>query len=466
MQFRPRIGLLALHWGMFDPVMPAGYRREKEALAQHAAEVLAHYGEVVYPGLVTDEASGAAAGLALQSRADMIVVFPCMAAPPAFPWAALAGLHDIPVLIWNCHLLKEIPEDFNAADLVRHSSNVGSIMLTNVLLRHGRRFRLVTGSWDNEGVHKEIGRAIYAGAAAARLRRARLGVFGDTLQGYLNLAMDRETLKRDLGIEIVDIFLEELTQSYRAVPDARVQEVLGEMRAWNIRSVNESEQRNSARLAVCLNDLVQKYHLAGGTVNCRSQYFLTNPHIGIVACYAVSRLLQYGVPFTCTGDIPTAIAALILKLLGGQAQWCECNVIDFQGEYMLLTDTGEGDPGIASDPKCIEVISNERFRKGGCGACVRFQFRAGPATLLGFSQLETDPSGWSLVVAAGEIINKYFPYLGVPNAGFRFSKSKVAEAFNSWCLAGATHHAVVTTGDYMQALCDIADFLGISKSVM
>src|SRR5690348_8910409 len=134
---------------MFDPVMPPEYRTQKEALAKRAAEFLAKYGEVIYPGLVVDEASGAVAGRALESLADVVVVFPCMAAPPSYSWAALSHLRGIPVVIWNAHEMEEIPKDFNAVDLVRHSSNVGSIMLTNVLLRHDRKFRLVTGRWGD-----------------------------------------------------------------------------------------------------------------------------------------------------------------------------------------------------------------------------------------------------------------------------------------------------------------------------
>lgn len=458
-----RIGLLALHWGAFNPVMPPQYRQEKEHLAQQAAAVLSQHGEVIYPGLITDEESGLAAGRVFESRADVVVVFPCMAAPPSFAWAALAGLGNTPLVIWNAHLLNAIPEGFDATDLVRHSSNVGSVMLTNVLVREGRAFRLVTGPWNDEHVKAEVLRVVRAGAAASQLRRTRLGVLGEVIPGYLNLVIDRKALKRDLGVEIVEISQEELTGSFQTVSVEDQRAALEEMRLWSVKDVAETDQTKSARLAVALDRLVEKYHLDGGTVNCRSPYFLSNPEIGIVACYAVSRLMQRGKPFTCTGDVPTAIAAVILKLLGAQAQWCECNVIDYQDDYMLLTDTGEGDPWIAQDFRCIEVIPNTRFNKSGCGACLRFQFRTGPATLLGFSPGLKEVSPWSLIIARGEIIGKHFPNLGVPNMGFRFGGATATKAFTSWCVNGATHHGVVTSGDYVKSLSDVADFLGINK---
>src|SRR5476651_916961 len=127
-----RIGLLALHFGAFDATMPGNYRLEKETFANGISQILSSADfDVVYPGLVTDESTGAANGEVFKS-VDVVVVVFTMAAPASFGWAALRGVPGVPVVIWNLGTLREIGEGFDAKDLVRNSSSVGTVMLANI----------------------------------------------------------------------------------------------------------------------------------------------------------------------------------------------------------------------------------------------------------------------------------------------------------------------------------------------
>jgi L-arabinose isomerase len=453
---------------MFDAILPAQTAQEMESIANQVAETLAQCGEVVYGGLVTNEAGGAAAGRAFRSNVDAVVVFPCMAAPPSFAWAALADLPRTPLVLWNAHLLSTIPESFATADNVRNSSNVGSLMLTNVLLREGRVFRILTGRWDDRDVTERVLRMVRAAAVAGRLHRSRLGVLGDVIPGYLDVVVDRQALKRDLGVEIVDISEQELTQVFRSVTAEQEEKALMEMRnTAQVCDLTGAVESKCARLTAAMEALVREYRLDGGAINCHTPYFRENPLIGIVACYTVSRLLQEGIPFTCTGDVLTALAALIVEFLGAPPQWCECVMIDYDRDFMLLSNTGEGNPRMAAQPGSVRIIANRQFERGGeAGACLAFPLRPGPATLLGFSPKKSALGGWSLLVAEGDILDEHFPKIGSPNSAFRFKGGSTADAFNRWCLGGATHHGIVTHGKYVDVFRDVADFLGIEAWVV
>jgi L-arabinose isomerase len=438
-----------------------------ELLADQVAETLAQCGEVVYGGLVTNEAGGVAAGRAFRSNVDAIVVFPCMAAPPSFGWAALADLPETPVVFWNAHLLSTIPESFAAADIVRNSSNIGSLMLTNIFLREGRVFRIVTGRWGDTDFTERVLRVVRAAAVAGRLRRSRLGVLGDVIPGYLDVMVDRQALKRDLGIELVDISPQELTQAFRSVTAELEEKALVEMRSAQVCGLTDGVKAKCARLTAAMEALVKEHRLDGGAINCHTEYFRHNPLIGIVACYSVSRLLQKGTPFTCTGDILTAIAALIVEFLGAPPQWCECVMIDYERDFMLLSNTGEGNPLMAAKPDNIRIIPNRQFeRTGEGGACLAFPLRPGPASLLGFSPKKSARGGWSLVIAEGEILDQHFPKIISPNSAFRFKSGSTPDAFNRWCLGGATHHGIITHGKYVEVLRHVAEFLGIEAWVV
>jgi L-arabinose isomerase len=292
-------------------------------------------------------------------------------------------------------------------------------------------------------------------------------VLGDVIPGYLDVVVDRQALTRDIGIEIVDISAQELTRVFHSIPSEQEEKFLRAMRSVPVCDLTDAVQSKCARLTAAMQALVSEYRLDGGAINCHTAYFRENPPIGIVACYSVSRLLQEGIPFTCTGDILTAVAALIVQFLGAPPQWCECVMIDYERDFMLLSNTGEGDPLMAAQPGRVRIIANRQFERGGeAGACLAFPLRPGPATLLGFSPKKSALGGWSLVIAQGEILNEHFPKIGSPNSAFRFEGGNTADAFNRWCLGGATHHGIVTHGKYVEAFRDVADFLGIEAWVV
>jgi L-arabinose isomerase len=455
-----RVGLLALHWAAFDATMPHNYRLEKEKLANDVFHVLRSSElDVVYPGLVTDEATGSAVGEVFES-VDAVVVVPTMAAPAAFGWAALSRVPTLPVVIWNMGTLPEIGEGFDAEDLVRHSSNVGTAMLANVLRRQGRRFRVCTVRNEDPNSYVSATRVVKSAAAASKLRKARLGMIGPPIGGYLNVAVDPHTLRETLGINLVRISKAEHELAYASVTAAETERILAEIADWSCVEGSDHELERSAKLTATLANLVRTNRLDGGTVNCRTEFFLNNPQIGIVACVAVSYLLRRGVPFTCTGDLPAAIAELMLKLVGLPAQWCECNVIDFAGDYVLLSTTGEGDPELAADREAIRIVKNRRFAHEGCGACLQYPFACGDATLIGLSPQPLAEGGWTLTMAEGKLIDRYFPRIGVPNGAFAFRRG-TAVSLDAWYESGPTHHAVVTRGYQTELLTNLAYFLGI-----
>lgn len=140
MKSRARIGLVALYFDMFDDIMPPSFRQEKEAVGREIATMLGQLCEVDYPGIIANEAKAVeAADRWGQAGLDAIIFFPTMASPPSFSWA-VARASKLPLLIWNGHLIQEIHDSFTYHDANRYSSNVGTIMVTNVFLREGRTF--------------------------------------------------------------------------------------------------------------------------------------------------------------------------------------------------------------------------------------------------------------------------------------------------------------------------------------
>ena len=105
------------------------------------------------------------------------------------------------------------------------------------------------------------------------------------------------------------------------------------------------------------------------------------------------------------------------------------------------------------------LIANDWYANDPCtGACACFTAPGGPATLVGFTQLDT---GFRLIAAEGEFTGKGWPGVGTANAAFRFARSPATEAWARWCSAGATHHAAASPGLLGAGVEASARFLGI-----
>ena len=467
---RLQIGLLALRWEYFDSILPSDFRQEKESLTGDVVKFLSDFGDVVSAGLVENEQAGRThAELFRQCQVDCIVVFVHMATPGAYAWEALRELR-VPILIWNAHLDRTIPPGYDMPDLCRKSSNVGTLMLTNVLLRYKRVFEVVTGPWKDADIRQKIGAFLRAASVHARLRQARIGVLGGSpMAGYLDVEVDPRRLQDDIGPKCIFCSPEKWFDHVRSVPEDIESRVDAVRREFKVMDVSDAELKRSIRVAMAMESLVADEAWDACTINCHSNFFRRDERVGVVACLGASQLTTAGTAVACTGDILTTVAMLLGKWLGSAVLYCECDLIDYDAGVMAMANTGECDYHLREPGTEIEVYSNPHFGGGnGCihGACHSLKVRPGRATLVGFSPNEFAKGGWSLIAASGEITEGFHEKLIAGNCEFRFDRKPVEASFDAWVNAGATHHGALCTGDLRQEIGYLAKMIGIEGTII
>jgi L-arabinose isomerase len=216
--------------------------------------------------------------------------------------------------------------------------------------------------------------------------------------------------------------------------------------------------RRSLQAACALDDLAADHGLAAGAMNCHIAEIRYGEQIGIAPCFALGRATSNGIPWTCTGDVVTAIAMLVTKLLGGVAQYHELEALNAETGEFVVASSGEHDLGLAPGIR-PRLIANAWFRDDRyCGACACFTAPAGLATLVGFTQLER---GARLIAAEGEFTGNGWPGVGTANAAFRFGSGAAVDSWAGWCRAGATHHAAAAPGLLGAGVEAVGRFLGI-----
>lgn len=431
---RPRVAMLHPYWDFWEASVPYDLRADRASLAEAARAALAV--EWVEP-----------------DDAEAVLVLQTMATPPT---PTLERLGALPLVIWAAHRPGGLRDDFDHGSITAEGATVGTPMLTSVLVRDGRPFELVVGRIGDPAVHGRVTEALAVAAAAGRLRSARIGRIGHPLDGYACVDTDDDLLRRKTGIELVPIEPAEVRELYVAVADANVRELEAEVRASYVVEIEGDGLERSLRAALALDDLIDRHRLDAGAMNCHVPEIRFGEEIGIAPCFALGRATTRGVPWTCVGDVLTAVAMLAGKLLGGAAQYHELEAIDYDTGEFVIASSGEFDLGFGAGG-APRLVRNGWFASDPqCGACASFSGPAGPATLIGFAQVG---EAYRLIAADGVLTGRAFPATGTANGGFCFARG--LDGWAGWCRAGANHHSSATPGAFGPSVQALGRLAGI-----
>jgi L-arabinose isomerase len=457
---RPKVGIVSCYFPLFEKQMPPGFRQDREATARAYAELLARDFEVVDAGTLASDADGERANALLhEARPDVVVFAPSMAAPPSYVAHALADL-DTPLVIWNGPTVDRLPDGLTQAQATVNSSQVAAVMFANALVRESRPFATVTASPSDAEAIALLVRTVRGAAVASVLGGASMLRVGGWLSGYLDVESTAAELAQ-LGVTEHAVSVEELDDAFEAVDAERVERGLADLdrRGW-ARREGPADQR-SMRLALALHDLAGSVNAVAATVNCHSDVLRWNPKIGITACLGASLLTAEGIPVSCTGDLPTALALVLARALSGRALYCEFYTPERETGLMLLAAGGEGDPAWADPEHPVVVEPNDHYPGDhGAGTSISFRLERGPATALSLS-----PAGatWRLAWATGEIVEARYDAMGGPNGMFRFDSGSALDAGARWIASGATHHNALARGRLDVEIPVLARALGIEE---
>jgi L-arabinose isomerase len=469
---RPRLAVVHPYWTLWEHTAGPTFRADRLELARQLAASLEDAFEPVGVGDYASAAGAAALAPAFAAAdAEVVLVLQTMAVPSAFTLALLDALPGVPVVIWALHETGLVDGGFDHGGITTQGATVGAPMLSNLLGRRGRPFDMVLGRLGDEATVGRVRRALRLAAVARRISRSRLGRVGVPVDGYLHVDVDDDELRAGTGIEVVRIEPDEVVERYLAVPDARVRALDAEVRAgWKFEDdvdAGESLER-SLRAALAIEDLVEERRLDAGAFNCHVPQFRFGEPIGIAPCWALGRSTSAGVPWTCTGDVVTAVAMLATKRLGGAAVYHEIEAIDYATGEVVIANSGEHDLAWSAPGERPRLRRNGWFcgKDPHCGVCAVLEPPPGPATLVGFTPRPDARGGFRFVVARGELTSRRFPETGTVNGAFRFRDGTVEAAWARWASAGVNHHSSATPGDLSDDVAAVARHLGIAAVIV
>ncbi len=148
--------------------------------------------------------------------------------------------------------------------------------------------------------------------AKKELQGLRLGVIGQPSDWLIASNVDYERVKRNFGIEVMDIDLKVLYQlidHYQGIelPDAYAKIPV-------LKHYDQAKVSEAAAVYLALKEICKQYDLQAFTLRC---FDVVMSGLG-TGCLALSLLNAEGIIAGCEGDIPAALSMIILNKLSGQ----------------------------------------------------------------------------------------------------------------------------------------------------
>jgi L-fucose isomerase-like protein len=187
----------------------------------------------------------------------------------------------------------------------KSNSLAASMEILSYLRQQGLKGEIIHG--DSDYISRRIGLLSKASEARKRLQGSRLGIIGQPSDWLISSHADKEIVKRRLGIELIDIPIQELLNTIAEMP-------LPETTTESAPTAAISQSLPGAmQIYKALRVIVARHQLQGFTLRC----FDLLTAVRNTGCLALARLNAEGIVASCEGDVPALLSMTIAHVLTG-----------------------------------------------------------------------------------------------------------------------------------------------------
>ena len=269
------------------------------------------------------------------------------------------------------------------------------------------------------------------------LNGKNLGIIGQPSDWLISSEPDKVALKERLGLNLVDVPIDELIELVRSDEDlSAYSHPEMETIVQNIPAAIRKYANGALRIYQALKKIIEKYQLSGMTIRC----FDLLTAVENTGCLALALLNAEGIPAGCEGDVPTLVTMTAGYALTGHCGFqCNPSRIDPQtGELLLAHCTVPMD--------MIRSYSFNTHFESGIGIAVHGEMPEGEATIF---KLSSDLS-CSFVCKASLTGNPYEKSLCRTQITMKVDQAK-AICQDYFLTSPIGNHHVVFTGN----LCEL-----------
>lgn len=207
--------------------------------------------------------------------------------------------------------------------------------------------------------------------AIRQLATTRLGVIGQPSDWLISSNVDYALIKERLGIELIDVPMDDVLKRLEVEAQASVKELLELERLKGIPEKIRASLSGAIRIYQALKYIVEDYSLDGFTIRC----FDLLSAVHNTGCLALAQLNADGIVAGCEGDIPAMLTMRIGKAVTG--------VSGFQANPASI-DVEKGELVFAHCTIPLNMVQHfdlDTHFESGIGVGIRGYMQEGPVTV-------------------------------------------------------------------------------------
>ena len=212
-------------------------------------------------------------------------------------------------------------------------------------------------------------------SARRKLRACRLGIVGEPSDWLISSHADKDKVPEYLGIELIDIPMQELLDAIAATPLDPTSASSMQISTPDANVPKELAIRQALpgahQIYLALKTIVDRYQLQGFTLRC----FDLLTAVRNTGCMALARFNSEGIVAGCEGDVPAMLSMMIAQVLTGMS--------GFQANPARINpETGELLFAHCTIPfNMVEHYELDTHFESGIGVGIRGYMKEGPVTI-------------------------------------------------------------------------------------
>ena len=248
----------------------------------------------------------------------------------------------------------------------KSNSLAASMEILSYLRQQNIQGETIHGSADY--IAKRLRLLVKVGEGRKVLAGSRLGVIGEPSDWLISSHAEAAVVKERLGVELVNIPMQELLDAVEATPLATTDETSP---VAAVRAALPGAQR----IYLALKKVVADRRLQGFTLRC----FDLLTAVRNTGCLALAKLNAEGIVAGCEGDVPAALSMMVARSLLG--------VSGFQANPSTIDpETGEMLFAHCTIPlNMVERYEFDTHYESGIGVGIRGYMKEGPVTIFKLS---------------------------------------------------------------------------------
>ena len=245
--------------------------------------------------------------------------------------------------------------------------------ILSYLQQNGRPGEILHG--DPGYISRRIHMLSQVEEARRKLRRSLLGIIGAPSDWLISSHADKDRVREGLGIELIDIPMQELLDAIASTPLDTIQTPSIQALSSTVQADKELAIRKALpgahQIYLALKTLVERYQLQGCTLRCFD--LLSTVHN--TGCMALAQLNAEGIVAGCEGDVPAMLSMMIAQVLTGTS--------GFQANLARINpETGELLFAHCTIPfNMVEHFELDTHFESGIGVGIRGYMKEGPVTI-------------------------------------------------------------------------------------